>query len=535
MPFVLGEATHPGETGKNNEDSYGYLTVPVSDNRKGNLVVAAVADGIGGKQAGEQASSLAVQAVEDYFAAHPTSVGISHALTQALSNANTAIHKRSHERALYENMGTTATVAVVSDDELYIANVGDSRAYLIGQDGITQLSTDHSWGQEAIEAGQLLPAEARSHPNRNVLKRHLGIDPEVEVDLRMRVPGSEPDDYNAFGRAPLTVQDGDIVLLCTDGLTDLVADHELLAITRKFPPQRAADRLIQLARRRGGHDNITVLAFYLGTLPPPGPSNTTPLIAGSLALVILAAVALFLVAAALRGTGWLPAGAVPDGANTIPSPTHPPGALASGTAAVLTAKAAQPIAAGATDPPAATPATSTVLPGNGTPVPMSTPVPTRTSTPAHETVTATISASQSPQPSGTQSLSVSGVFAPALVSPAENAPVNGRVDFTWQPVAGLPDGAAYEVVWWNSNEDPANARGIAPPTSGTQMAADLDVIYRANQMTANNIYWSVLVVRPQPYSRLTQPNLSDARRLVYQPRSSSSGPGAPSANTPVPP
>ena len=124
------------------------------------------------------------------------------ALTNAIQSANAAVYQRSLESPLFSNMGTTAAVIVVSDDQLHVANVGDSRVYLIRRGSITQLTTDHSWGQEAVEAGRISPTEVRQHPNRNVLRRYLGVSGAVDVDLRIRAVNQAPEQHDVYTDAP---------------------------------------------------------------------------------------------------------------------------------------------------------------------------------------------------------------------------------------------------------------------------------------------------------------------------------------------
>ena len=434
--FVMGEATHPGETGKNNEDSYGHMQVPVRGNRSGQMLVAIVADGIGGKSAGEEASTLAVEQIKDYFLAHPDTAGILPGLRQALWNANLAIYRRSQERSVFQDMGTTAAVAVVSDDQLYVANVGDSRVYLVTEETVTQLTTDHSWGQEAVEAGRISPEEARRHPNRNVLRRYLGITPEVEVDLRMRMPGTPVELRGAYGDAPIRLSKGDSVLLCTDGLTDLVADHEIASIVRRYVPQQAADRLVQLARRRGGHDNITVLVLHFGPVAIQAGGPRPRILAAAAGVLVFSGIVLALLgrdltnlwAAPFSGT---PRSTTPPAAASVET-TAAPRAIMLTTPLAPTADeqmAATELLAGGTPAPASTedasptPSLSQGVPPMSTPVPTRTPIPTRTTPPT--VVFVTYTATVAP-PVATDTI-VAGthtsrleINAPVLIGPSQS-------------------------------------------------------------------------------------------------------------------
>jgi protein phosphatase len=224
--------TDVGRTRDHNEDSYGVGEGEQVE-RFGELLV--VCDGMGGHAAGEIASRVAVDTIlSDYYAAADEERN--GALEQAFSHANEEIYASGHG-----SMGTTGVAALLYHDALHIANVGDSRAYLIRDGEIRQLSRDHSFVSDQVAAGLITPEQARSSPHRNVITRALGYQSEVSVDLF---------------RWPLQV--GDIILLCSDGLHGLVTDDEIAEIAMANPAEEAIDRLIDLANERGGSDNITV-------------------------------------------------------------------------------------------------------------------------------------------------------------------------------------------------------------------------------------------------------------------------------------
>lgn len=280
------QETHAGMSGKNNEDAVETGVVPGPNGRP--RYVAIVADGIGGHASGEVASHMALRHVMDFLNQHPMAP-LPQALVQAVTRANQAVFTESQKKDLWKGMGTTLTIAVVEDGCLYLAHVGDSRAYLIRGERIVQLTVDHTWAQEAIEAGRLTPEEARTHPNRNVLKRYVGIQPEVEVDLRITPPnGDGPPDPR---HQPLALQPGDVVLLCTDGLHDLISDERILEIVRTLPGDQAVKALVAAANAAGGPDNISVAMIELPgrkiARPPLRlslPPLTLPMAAGALVL-----------------------------------------------------------------------------------------------------------------------------------------------------------------------------------------------------------------------------------------------------------
>jgi len=199
-----------------------------------------VADGMGGAQAGEVASRLAVESFLDGL--HDTT-DAEGALAQYAHAANISIHERSQANAEHAGMGTTLTAVYVGAEEVAIAHVGDSRAYCLRDGELLRLTDDHSLVDELIRQGKLTPEEATKHPQRSVITRALGPEPEVEIDTCS---------YRA--------RDGDVYLLCSDGLTTMVRDPQLVEILLSHPRLRdAGEALIAAANEAGGRDNITVL------------------------------------------------------------------------------------------------------------------------------------------------------------------------------------------------------------------------------------------------------------------------------------
>lgn len=515
----IGQLSHPGETGKNNEDRYGSIVVPVTDNRTGELLVAVVADGIGGQNAGEEASDLAVETIKAHLRQHASANGIEDALTQALLKTNDAIYRRSQESDSLRGMGTTATAAVISDDKLYVANVGDSRTYLIRGQSITQLTVDHTWAQEMIEAGRMTPEAAKRHPNRNVLKRYLGITQYVDVDRRIRPIGLPSDQDNAvLGGQPVSLEPGDVLLLCSDGLTDLVTDPELLAAVNKYPVQRAADQLVQMARSRGGHDNITVmiLQYGAGSAKPAAvaiPVSRLGMVGGVVGvLAIIALIIVLLSGRAAPAASGTPAAqevkaATPSksiSAVAAATPTPTPVADTARTAATPNAEANATPAAGEAE---ATP----------TPRPMATALPTKTAAPtnteAPTTAARTTNGGGRNTPAASSGGATAAVTAPQPLEPPANETVKGRVTFRWQGVA-LPPGAAYEVVWWQPDTDANSAaQGMAKPTTETFQEIDLAGLALPADRQVN---WAVLVVQQEPYKKLLQPADATSRVFVFK-------------------
>lgn len=237
----VGQRTDVGRQRSNNEDN--LISVVPSDDTilqtKGALFV--VSDGMGGHERGEVASEMAIQKVTDYYY-HAQQLDIATALQEALKQANDSILQANgliSESGLA--MGATCVAAVLHDHTLYAANVGDSRAYVLHDGQLRQITRDHSWVAHLIENGEITPAEARTHEKRNIIYRSLG-QPEVEIDLFT---------------AP--VQEGDTVILCTDGLCGVIEDEDLRSIVERYGPEESVQRLIARANDEGGPDNVTAI------------------------------------------------------------------------------------------------------------------------------------------------------------------------------------------------------------------------------------------------------------------------------------
>lgn len=216
--------------------------------------LAIVADGMGGHQAGDVASELAVEAFREAAEASVTGV-LSGAeaellIRQAILQANEVVYGIASQNEQYHNMGTTVVAALIQDKLGVIGHIGDSRAYHIRGETMKQITEDHTLVNELAKSGQISSEEAANHPRRNVLTRALGTDSQVEVDL-------------------LTIdwQPGDILLLCSDGLSNMIDDSQMLETVRapELDLAAKADRLVELALQAGGDDNITVVLLQSKT------------------------------------------------------------------------------------------------------------------------------------------------------------------------------------------------------------------------------------------------------------------------------
>ena len=224
--------TDPGRKRRINEDSF-VIAPPLF----------AVADGMGGAQAGEIASALAAGALEESGA----NGGGERRVSELIQEANRRVHERATTDAATAGMGTTITAALVEPDgRVIFGHVGDSRAYLLRDDKLEQLTNDHTLVAELVRRGELSPGEAQVHPQRSVITRALGTDPDVDVDT-----------FAVDARA------GDIYLICSDGLSSMVDSRDIETILRKNRAdlESAARALIQAANRGGGEDNITAVLF----------------------------------------------------------------------------------------------------------------------------------------------------------------------------------------------------------------------------------------------------------------------------------
>lgn len=256
--LTVAALTHAGESGKNNEDRYSVTSYRLEDD-KSPVLLAIVADGIGGHQAGEIASQLAVDTIVRLLGASSGKRPLSQ-LRSAIVAASIAIARAAKDADERKGMGSTAAAAMIIGPRLFTAHVGDSRIYLMRDGAMRPITIDHTWVQEAIEHGIITPDEARNHPNAHVLRRYLGGPNKPEVDVRLKLSSKESDARSKSNQG-FHLQRGDRLLLCTDGLTDLVEDKELRNILRRHPPKEAVRKLVDLARGRGGHDNITVVVL----------------------------------------------------------------------------------------------------------------------------------------------------------------------------------------------------------------------------------------------------------------------------------
>ncbi len=248
----VGACTDVGTVRRLNEDAYGTpLTFQIDDQYRdecGTLV--AVADGMGGHAAGEVASRIAIETLfEVFYSGNECDPG--NALAAGFARADELVRGRGSQDPVLRNMGTTMVAAAIRGEWLYVANVGDSRAYLVRGAVIRQVTDDHSLVAEQVRANVITQDQADSHVFKNIITRAIGSKGDSHADLFHE-----------------KLKSGDILILCSDGLSNKLQPHEIRAITHGIrDPQQSAEELVDLAKQRGGEDNITVVVVRVDQIP----------------------------------------------------------------------------------------------------------------------------------------------------------------------------------------------------------------------------------------------------------------------------
>ncbi|MDQ3986804.1 MAG: Stp1/IreP family PP2C-type Ser/Thr phosphatase [Actinomycetota bacterium] len=238
MNVAVGAKTDVGQIREANEDS--YLV-------EGPLFV--VADGMGGHIAGDVASSTAVEVIANRSS--EASAENPQTLAGIVRGANNAIFEKAASDPAFHGMGTTCTLVLLDENRAHIAHVGDSRAYLLREDSLRQVTEDHTLVARMVKEGRLRAEDAERHPQRSIITRALGVDADVEVDL-----------------TTLDLKDGDRIMLCSDGLSSMIDNDTIAGVLRsEEDPQSAADSLVDLANRAGGEDNVTVVVIDVTEKP----------------------------------------------------------------------------------------------------------------------------------------------------------------------------------------------------------------------------------------------------------------------------
>lgn len=234
--------TDKGKVRASNQDAYAVGEFPDE------VAWAVVCDGMGGAAGGNIASALAVKVISDKINASyrekmsPSS--IKNMLDSALIAANIEVYDMADTKPELRGMGTTVVCAVVKNSCAYIAHAGDSRAYIFNKDNLSQVTTDHSFVQDLVNKGKITAEEAQNHPNKNLITRAIGVDKSIEIDFD-----------------EVEMSDDDVLIICTDGLSNYVSDMEMINEVSDGRYYAFADRLVKKANNNGGGDNITVVAI----------------------------------------------------------------------------------------------------------------------------------------------------------------------------------------------------------------------------------------------------------------------------------
>ncbi len=232
--------TDTGKVRSSNQDSYAAGELP------NGVAWAVVCDGMGGNAGGNIASSTAVKMIADQITScyrdGMSTSSIRNILTTSITNANLSIFEMSQANEELRGMGTTVVAAIVTKNTVCVAHAGDSRAYIISKDNMLQITKDHSVVQAMVETGELTPAEAKVHPRKNLITRALGVDSDIRIDF-----------------CEESMDNDEVLLMCTDGLTNYVETDDIYNITRSGKYYKFADDLVELANKNGGGDNITVV------------------------------------------------------------------------------------------------------------------------------------------------------------------------------------------------------------------------------------------------------------------------------------
>lgn len=234
--------TDVGKVRKMNQDN--FIFGQLNDN----ATYALVCDGMGGPKGGNIASQLACniisEKIKEGFRKDFTESSIKNLMITSIINANNQILELGQSKKAYEGMGTTVILVLVVENSAYITNVGDSRVYLLKNNSLNQLTTDHSIVQSLVEQGKITKEQAKTHPHKNLITRAVGIENDVEIDFQV-----------------VDLDKNEIILLCTDGLTNMCSDEQIQAILGMKKFSHICDELIKVANENGGTDNITAVVM----------------------------------------------------------------------------------------------------------------------------------------------------------------------------------------------------------------------------------------------------------------------------------
>lgn len=542
---IHGSRTDEGYVKKPNEDTFDLFKIGSGqwEHAPGDAVyVGIVADGVTSKAGGEQASRIATETIKKTLQRHAPSHLATHShqlIGEAIHIANREILEVARQNPEWGNMSTTLVLAAIAGDQLSIAHLGDSRAYLLREGTLYRLTLDHTWIQEALDLDRITAEEARAHPNRNVIRRYLGINPNIEVDWQVIAPNENTTKASAreYSTA-ITLLPDDLILLCSDGLTEKVSDEEILGILNrhKGAPDQAANLLVKRALAKKEQDNITVVLFSYAkrsTLAKWGKWLWIP-------LMLLLGVFLYTLYSGLgarlsaedtavdtvvettvdNAVAALPAVTDIDAATIAPTaipPTQTPMSTVVPLAATsdLTSmigtdgeagRQPVPVADIKVDDSQTVSDTTSTLNVTPTKVQTSKPTPTReipstpTATPPLPTATAVESTPARGNVAPTQSFSGAAATGKAvtLLEPQSSSGA-GPINFRWQANFALADSEAFELIFWKKGEVPlVSGQGFGGTSNLPDKIVDCGPVV---QCDFGRVYcWGVLLVE-MPYER----------------------------------
>ena len=511
-----------GNVRENNEDRICYprpnTTSPTPPIAAGQLLL--VADGVGGVQGGEHASRLTAETVKRAYYYGDHAQDPRWLLRRAIETANQEVLTYTSAMVGVRGAASTVTAAVVKGNQLVVANVGDSRTYVIRANGQReQISIDHSLTQQKINQRLLDPSQAKSDIDSHIITRSVGLEPGVEVDIFP--PSTVQPPY-----IPLAA--GDAVVLCSDGLTDLVTDEEIAHIVTANSPKKAVEQLIKLAKRNGGHDNISVI---VGRMPGKAatalaghPRTFSTMLTNPklwLALVplfLIVAIALALRFLATDGSPLL----IPVAQATQPAEIVVTAAIMVSPIASQTVEAGSAAPSTPAQPNLMTPTVTRIVSQATSAPPTQTPAPRATATPR-------TNASSTP-PTPALAANPVAVAPPELVGPEAGYTIigNAEVSFAWKWAGTLTENQSFEIVFWPQGKL-EDKRGIHNARETQALTPSLDDVYQLSKAVTNrgegNYEWTVAIVQLNPYQRLVEAP-SRSIKISSPPNNSAPDPGA---------
>ncbi|MBV7338356.1 protein phosphatase 2C domain-containing protein [Chloroflexi bacterium TSY] len=455
-PPIFASKTDKGVRDKPNDDAFDHFIGQTSDQKTVYFMV--VADGVTSAAGGAQASQITITHIRQQLELLNEQPLLAQ-MEAAVQSAHKSILETARNNPEWSNMSTTVVLAAIDGNQLYVAHMGDSRAYLIRNKSVHLLTNDHTWVQEAVDKGRLSRKEAKTHPNRHVIRKFLGIQEHIVVDHDM----INPDGYHTQSFYPqkvdsIAIQNGDAILLCTDGLTDKVQDTEIghLVHTSGNQIQRAVDNLIDLALQRKEGDNITAVLMKLPRTQFF--SQFQPSLIAAIASLLLIVI---IAASTARGVSFIRAD------TTKRAPEISQNSLFDSSTSLNSFAASQDIISGTlrnVQPPQ---------------------VRIESNAPTEATLRKPLA---------------------TLVEPLTDT-LNGIQTFRWQTSVKPRANQAFEVVIWEEGQNPLQA-GISFRSNGSDhwLEVDLDSTI-AMHLVPNprkRYRWSVLLVDVVPYKRLEQ-------------------------------